>query len=507
MHLAHTVEPISLLLLVQFVLMKANPTYPIWSSFALDRADKRPIQDQIVAFFREAISSGNMRSGTRLPPTRALAAELGVARNTVAFAYERLVAEGYLDSRTGSGTYVTEGLPVSKVNGQDLPVRRPSTRGQRTLNAVTGFVASSTLPLTPGLPALDQFPFTLWARLTGRFWRGEPHDLLPYGDPGGYAPLRRALASYLRAARGISCEPEQVLIVSGSQAGIDTAARVLLDPGDTVWVEDPGYVAGRSALAASGARLIPVPVDEQGLDPAAGALLAPHAKLAVVTPSHQYPMGSVQSLPRRMAMLDWAERADAWILEDDYDGEFRYAGKPVSALHSLDSGRRVVYLGTLSKVLAPSLRLGYLVVPSDLVDAFAAARAVSDRHVSIEIQAVTADFIEGGHLAAHVKRLRPIYDARRRALLDAFKKIESLIEPVDYGAGLHFIAKLRRRVDDATASKIGLALGVNAPALSGYGLTRTDLNGFVIGFANTREDRASWAVERLRRAIMDAARG
>lgn len=505
-NLAYEVDPIFYSQLSQLFIMKINPTYPVWSSFALDRNDKRPIQDQIVAFFRDAIASGSMRSGTRLPPTRELASELGVARNTVAFAYDRLVAEGYLESRTGSGTYVAEGLPKAKAKGRDLPVRRPSTRGQRTLNAATGFVASSTLPLTPGLPALDQFPFTLWARMTGRFWRSEPHNLLPYGDPAGYAPLRRALAKYLRAARGISCEPEQVLIVAGSQAGIDTAARVLLDPGDAVWVEDPGYVAGRSALAASGARLVPVPVDEQGLDPVAGSLLAPHAKLAVVTPSHQYPMGSVQSLPRRMAMLDWAERADAWILEDDYDGEFRYAGKPVSALHSLDSGGRVVYLGTLSKVLAPSLRLGYLVVPTDLVGAFAAARAVSDRHVSIEIQAVAAEFIEGGHLAAHVKRLRPIYDARRRALLDAFRKIEGLVEPVDYGAGLHFIVKLRRRIDDAKASKIGLNLGVNAPALSGYGLARSDLNGFVIGFANTPEDRAIWAVERLRRAIMDADR-
>jgi GntR family transcriptional regulator/MocR family aminotransferase len=486
--------------------MKANPTYPVWSSFALDRSDKRPIQDQIVVFFREAISSGTMRSGTRLPPTRELASELRVARNTVTFAYERLVAEGYLESRIGSGTYVAGGLPETKPKGQDLPVRRPSTRGQRTLNAVTGFVASSTLPLTPGLPALDQFPFTLWARLTGRFWRSERHDLLPYGDPGGYAPLRSALATYLRAARGISCEAEQILIVSGSQAGIDTAARVLLDPGDTVWVEDPGYVAGRSALAASGARLVPVPVDEQGLDPVAGSLLAPHAKLAVITPSHQYPMGSVQSLPRRMAMLDWAERADAWILEDDYDGEFRYVGKPVSALHSLDSGGRVVYLGTLSKILAPSLRLGYLVVPSDLVDAFTAARAVSDRHVSIEIQAVAADFIEGGHLAAHVRRLRPIYDSRRLALLDAFRRIDDLVELVDHGAGLHFIARLHGQIADVEASRIGLTKGINAPALSRYGLARTDLNGFVIGFASTPEERAVWSVERLRIAITEAGR-
>lgn len=482
--------------------MKTNPAYPIWSSFALDRTDKRPLQDQIVAYFREAISSGRMRSGSRLPPTRELANELGVARNTVALAYERLIAEGYLDSRAGSGTFVTEGLVKAKQSGKSVSVRRPSTRGQRTLNAITGFVASSTLPLTPGLPALDQFPFSLWAKLSARFWRSEQRELLPYGDPAGYAPLRRALSRYLRAARGIACEPEQILIVSGSQAGIYTTARVLLDTGDQVWVEDPGYVSGRSALAANGARLVAVPVDEQGLDPVEGERLAPNAKLAVVSPSHQYPLGVIQSLPRRMAMLDWAERADAWILEDDYDGEFRYAAKPVSALHSLDPEGRVLYLGTLSKVLAPSLRIGYLVVPTDLVDAFIAARAVSDRHVPIEIQAVVTDFIEGGHLAAHVRRLRPIYDSRRRALLQAFEKIHDLVEPIDYSAGLHFIARLKVDGDDAKISAAGLKRGVNAPALSTYGLVRPDLNGFVIGFANTLEKQAQDAVDKLRDAII-----
>lgn len=454
-------------------------------------------------FFREAISSGNLRSGTRLPPTRELAAELGVARNTVALAYERLMAEGYLDGRVGSGTYVTEGLPRAKIVGHDVPVRRPSTRGQRMLNAGIGVVASSTLPLTPGLPALDQFPFALWARMIGRFWRAEPQRLLPYGNPAGYLPLRKALAIYLRAARGISCEPEQVLIVSGSQAGIDTAARVLLDPGDTVWVEDPGYVAGRSALAANGARLAPIPIDPHGMDTGAGAVLAPHARLAMVTPSHQYPLGSVMSLPRRMALLDWAERADAWILEDDYDGEFRYVGKPVSSLHSLDASGRVIYIGTLSKILAPSLRLGYMVVPLDLVDAFSAARSVSDRHVAIEVQAVAAEFIDGGHLAAHVRRLRPIYDERRQALLEAFSSIKDLVEPIDHGAGLHFIANLRLAVSDAEASARGLNLGINATALSGYGLERSDLNGFVVGFANTPQTQAAWAVDRLRQAILN----
>ena len=480
--------------------MKTNPAYPLWNRLFLDRSDPRPLQDQIVIYFRTIIVSGELLPGSRLPPSRGLAKELGVARNTVALAYERLVAEGFLDSRAGSGTYVAGGLPEKRhIRKEKTDI--PSARSRRMLEAVTGFTASSTLPLTPGLPALDEFPFALWARLTSRFWRSKPCNLLPYGDPAGYLPLRKALAGYIRASRGIICDPQQVLIVSGSQAGIDTVARVLLDPGNSVWVEDPGYISGRSALIANGARLFPVPVDDQGLDPVKGEALAPDAKLAVLSPSHQYPLGSLQNLPRRMAMLDWANRSDAWILEDDYDGEFRYTGKPVSALHSLDPDGRVLYLGTLSKILAPSLRIGYLVVPMDLVEVFTAARVVSDRHVPLEIQAVTAEFIEGGHLASHIRRLHPLYNARRQALLHAMQAIRDLVEPVDYGAGLHFIAKLNPAFHDKKVSELGLQKGIDAPALSSFALSRTDLNGFVIGYANTPEDKAYWAVERLKESI------
>ena len=481
--------------------MKANPAYPVWSHFALDRATDMPLQEQIVRHFREAISLGKLGAGARMPPSRALAAELGVARNTVAVSYDILAAEGYLTSRSGAGTFVADGLPAARpAVAQATPARLPSQRGQRAQQAGGGIMTRGMAPLTPGLPALDHFPFALWARLTSRYWRGAQRALLPYGEPGGYPPLRAALARYLSAARGIGCAPEQVLIVAGSQAGIDTVARVLLDPGDAVWVEDPGYVAGRNALAASGARLVPVPVDEAGLDPLRGEALAPRAKLAMVTPSHQYPFGSLLTLPRRLALLDWAERADAWILEDDYDGEFRYAGKPASALHALDTSGRVLYLGTLSKILAPSLRIGYLVVPPDLIDVFAAARAVCDRHVPTDTQAVLCDFIEAGHLAAHVRRLKPVYDERRLALKEALRGSGQL-EALDYGAGLHMVARLNDGCSDVAASARAAQLGVNAPPLSSYALARDDLNGFVLGFANTPPALARPAVERLLEAI------
>lgn len=482
--------------------MKINPAYPVWSTFALNRGNPRPLQDQIVAHFRDAISSGKLRSGSRLPPTREFATELKVARNTVALAYDKLISEGYLTSRKGSGTFVADGLPQrQEAVTTDPGTRHTSLRGQRALDTAMGFVARSILPLTPGLPALDQFPYALWSRLASRHWRSEANELLAYGDPGGYRPLRRALAKYIAAARGIMCEPEQVLIVAGSQAGIDTAARVLLDPGDIAWVEDPGYVAGRNALAANGAKLAPIPVDDNGLDPVEGERLAPQAKLAMVTPSHHYPLGGLQSLTRRLALLDWAERSDAWILEDDYDGEFRYTGKPASALHSLDTSARVLYLGTFSKILAPSLRIGYLVVPPDLVDAFTSVRAVCDRHVPVATQAILCEFIEGGHLAAHIRRMRPLYDARRRALLAAFQQRPDLLEPIDHGAGLHFIARLAPGISDVAASLRGRELGVNPSALSTYALARTDLNGFVMGFANVPQEQAQWAVERLLEAI------
>ena len=383
-----------------------------------------PLHRQLYEEIRTAVLCGRLSSGARLPSTRALAADLAVSRNTVAGAFDQLLAEGYIEGRLGADTFVVQALPDELLrvpHGVPAPTRDPapapvlSRRGQ--MLAATAVSPAprdgSACAFRPGIPVLDAFPRDLWARPSARLYRHSASGLLSYGDPTGYPPLRRAIAEYLRAARGIDCFPEQVIVTSGSQQALDLAARVLLDPGDTAWVEDPGYGGARGALTAAGVRCAPVPVDAEGLSVTQGEALAPQARMAYVSPSHQYPLGVTMSLPRRMALLSWARRRGAWIAEDDYDSEFRYAGRPLAALQGLDPAGRVIYIGTFSKVLFPALRLGYLVAPAGVVDAFAAARALTDRHPPGPSQAVVAEFLSAGHFARHIRRMRTLYpDAR-----------------------------------------------------------------------------------------------
>lgn len=295
----------------------------------------------------------------------------------------------------------------------------------------------------PDVLALDEFPVALWSRLVGRRWRAATVAQLDYADPAGHGPLREAIASYLGAARGVRCAPAQVLITSGSQQGIDLAARALLNPGDPVWVEEPGYRGAKAALSAAGVSLHPVPVDDEGLRVDAGAAACPRARMAYVTPSHQYPTGATMSLARRLALLDWARRAGAWIVEDDYDSEYRYAGRPLPALQGLDTSGRVVYVGTFSKVLFPALRLGYVVAPDALIDAFARMQALVNRQIPTLDQAVLADFILDGHFARHIRRMRQLYAARQAALVEAVRRdLGDVIEVRSAEAGLHVVGWL-----------------------------------------------------------------
>jgi GntR family transcriptional regulator/MocR family aminotransferase len=507
------------------LIMPRNTLPALWPP-ALDPAAPAPLYRQLYDALRDAILGGRLAPGARLPATRALAAQLGVSRNTVVNAFEQLLAEGYISGRTGSGTYVAATLPDDLLTARatHIPMpfgnagvtraggaaRAPSARG-RSL-AATPVSAMSASPqeartgsalrvFRHGLPALDEFPGAQWARLAARRWRRPPRELLGYGDPTGYAPLREALAAYLQASRAVRCTPEQVLIVSGSQQALDLAARVLLDPGDAAWIEDPGYVGARGALLSAGARVVPVPVDGDGLDVAAGIARCPGARLAYVSPSHQYPLGATLSLSRRLALLEWAARAGAWILEDDYDSEFRYAGRPLASLQGLDGEARVIYIGTFSKVLFPALRLGYVVAPPDLVDALAAARALADRHAPTLDQAVLADFIAEGHFARHIRRMRGLYAERQAALVAAARALDGLLEVRPAEAGMHLMGWLPPGVDDDTAARAAAEHGVDALALSAHALERPARGGLLLGYAAFDAPALRAGVRRLGAAL------
>jgi GntR family transcriptional regulator/MocR family aminotransferase len=354
---------------------------------------------------------------------------------------------------------------------------------------------------------VDLFPTELWARLSARLFRRATPGNLGYGDPAGYPLLREAIAAYLGESRGIRCDPGQVLIVAGSQQGFDIACRVLLDPGDSVWVEEPGYLGTRGALLAAGARIVPVPVDGEGLDVAAGINQQSMARMASVTPAHQYPLGSVMSLPRRLALLEWAGRSGAWIVEDDYDSEFRYSGRPLMTLRGLDQEGRVVYLGTFSKVLLPSLRLGYLVVPPGLVDTFLAARALSDDSPPFLSQAVTAEFMAEGHFARHIRRMRAAYADRRAAMLEGARRdLRGIMELPPDETGLQLVGWLAGGLDELNACREAAESGIDMRPLSAYRLLPSDRPGVLLGYAAFSPRDIRDALRRLGEALRGALR-
>ena len=487
------------------------------AGISLKKSEAAPLYRQLYEGIRQNILGGQLRPGERLPATREMARVLNVSRNTIALAYDCLLAEGYIVGFTGSGTYVNQDLPEEFTQAyhpavdsppQHPPQQRRLSQRSRLLTRPLvgpGQISEEIRPFRHGTPALRDFPEQLWARLAARCWRDMKPALLWYHDPAGYHPLREAIAAYLRRSRAVNCEAEQVIVINGAQQGLNLAANILLDPGDTVWVEDPCYLGTKSAMQIAGANLVPVPVDDEGLNIEAGKQVAPSARMVYVTPSYQFPLGITMSLKRRLHLLQWAEQAGAWILEDDYDSEFRYSGPPLASLQGLDVQQRVIYVGTFSKVLFPGLRLGYLVVPPDLVDAFASARAVADRGSSMVEQVVVAEFMAQGHFGRHIRRMRVLYQSRQQVLIEALAQhLPNVLRVQPSEAGMHLIGRLPPDADDRAVSEKLAQAGVIAAPLSSYTLQHPCPPGLVLGYTAYSKLEIKRAVKRLAQVLKTA---
>ncbi|UCZ82562.1 PLP-dependent aminotransferase family protein [Pseudomonas sp. L5B5] len=497
----------------------------------LDRG--QGLSRQLYQALRQRVLDGRLASGTRLPASRDLAAALGISRNSVVRAYDQLYAEGFIEGRVGDGTYVTQlpetRLPIKKLSTKvstgfstSLPTGLSTKSAEITVDLSSKVIHSSgwqrlqthhlsTPPKGPprafrvGVPAFDLFPFEVWAKLNAAFWRRPDLGQLCYGDSAGDPRLRSLIAAYLRSARGLHCTAEQIVITSGAQQGISLCAQLLVEPGDRVAVENPGYRAAGHAFALAGAQLQGVDVDQEGIDCRQLEQLD-NCRLAYVTPSHQYPTGVIMSLARRLELLAWAERTGGWIVEDDYDGEYRYSGAPLAPLAALDRQGRVIYVGTFGKVAFPALRLGYLVLPPTLVQPFAQRRAVDVRHSEVSTQAVMAEFMAAGHFQRHIRRMRRAALSRRNTLLAAWPQAIDGVGPLPgVAAGLHLTVRVDSLAREQALLAQATSVEVEMTGLSSYWLPHTALPedqraGLVLGFAAVPEADIQAAVSRLRQA-------
>ncbi len=490
--------------------MKRTPS-AIPLIIAVDRKGPKPLHRQIYDAYRKAIVERSLRPGQRILSTRALASELRISRFPVLNAYSQLLAEGYFESRVGAGTVASRSIPDEVMSSGPAGAhfatthsgRRPLARRSSLLSRVEnspwlrGWGAFGV-----GQVAFDHFPLQIWSNLVARQSRQMDAKSFHYGDQMGSRTLRETIAIYLRTARSLHCDAEQIMIVSGSQQALEVSALCLLDPGSRVWVEEPGYRFARDAFALAGCRLVPVPVDDEGLDVAAGIKKCRKARAAFVTPSHQFPLGVTMSASRRLQLLDWAQSSGSWIIEDDYDSEYRYESSPIASLQGLDTHARVIYIGTFSKVLFPSLRLGYVVIPSDLIDRFLTLRRSMDYGPPTFYQEVVASFINEGHFARHLRRMRVLYRERSSVLVDSIaKELGSRVKVLGSEAGMQLALSLPDEIRDVEIAERAARENLWIWPLSPSYLGEVARSGFILGFGSTAAAEIPRAVRKLRNLL------
>ncbi|HTZ58580.1 MAG TPA: PLP-dependent aminotransferase family protein [Acidobacteriaceae bacterium] len=466
---------------------------------------KQTLTQWLYVELRAAILDGKLGTGARLPASRDFANQYGLSRGTVVSVFERLQVEGYLSCHVGVGTWVNRvAAPVPTRASTKIPgyIRHVASAYVRPKPFVDLPFTKGIRPFRIGNPDLSAFPAELWGRLAANRARKFRSWLHAEEDGRGYRPLREAIAEYLRTSRGVRCSAEQIIVVSGIQQALDLLARLLLKPHDPIWMEDPGYFGATVAFGATGAKIIPVPVDEEGLSVSAGKKMCAHAKGVYLTPAHQFPLGVTMSLERRLSVLDWASRNGAFIIEDDYDSEYRFSGQPAPALQSLDHQSNVIFIGSFSKTMFPSLRMGYVVLPPALADYFLAFRYQTDFRNSSFDQAVLCDFIVEGHLARHLRRMRNLYASRLSALIEEGKRhLHGVLEISDVQAGLYTIAFLKNGMTSRQAERLAAKQGVEVLAVDRYTLRRPDPKALLLGFAGYDEAAIREGLIRLSRAF------
>ncbi len=496
--------------------MKTLSIETLLSEIQLDSESTVPLYKQLYQQLHQAIVEGKFPPGIYLQSTRDLSKILKVSRNTVLQAIQQLIAEGFLEAKAGSGTRITSNLPRNFFwkdyteqthEKEPVSIRSISRRGETY--AAGKFTNRQKMDgpyiFTLSVPALDHFPVEMWSRLVARHHRKASLNLFDYnvGEPAGYQPLREAIANYVQVVRGVKCTAEQVIITNGAQHAIFLATQVLLDPGDKVWLENPGHIGTRSILQASNAKIVSVPVDNHGLNVEAGIRLAPDASMVCITP-HQMPVGSLMNLKRRLELLRWAREEGAWILEDDYDHEFTYRGRPIMSLQGLDNANRVIYIGTFSKSMFPSLRIGYMIVPHDLVQPLSMARLTIDVQTSTIQQAALADFIHKGYLSNHIRRMRKLYGQRRNHLLKLLsKELSEWVTPGIATTGFHMMAWLHSDISDKVICEEGRKHGLSLVPVSNLYIGKALRSGLLLGYAATDEENMTKGVMILKKILQE----